>query len=147
MDKIIKKSNGLNGEIVIPSDKSISHRAAIFSLLCDKPMKIKNFSKGEDCHSSLRVISQLGAHIEFLSEQELIITPPKQLLKPKEELYCGNSGTTIRLMSGLLAGQDFDSVLTGDESLSKRPMKRVITPLSQMGGKIESNDFKAPLKN
>ncbi len=146
MDKIIGKSNGLSGEITIPSDKSISHRAAIFSLLCDKPLKIKNFSKGEDCHSSLRIIQQLGAKVEFLSEQELIITPPRVLTVPKEDLYCGNSGTTMRLMSGLLAGQNFNSVLTGDESLSKRPMKRVITPLSQMGGKIESNDFKAPLK-
>ena len=146
MDKVVEKSNGLRGEIIIPSDKSISHRAAIFSLLCDKPLKITNFSKGEDCHSSLRVISQLGAKVEFLSEQELIITPPQKIEPPKEVLYCGNSGTTMRLMSGLLAGQDFDSVLTGDESLSKRPMKRVITPLSQMGGKIESNDFKAPLK-
>ena len=146
MDKIAGKSNGLSGEIVIPSDKSISHRAAIFSLLCDKPMRIKNFSKGEDCHSSLRIIQQLGAKVKFLSEQELIITPPKSLEVPKDDLYCGNSGTTMRLMSGLLAGQNFDSVLTGDESLSKRPMKRVITPLSQMGGKIESNDFKAPLK-
>lgn len=146
MDKIVGKTEGLTGEIVIPSDKSISHRAAIFSLLCDSPLKIKNFSKGEDCHSSLRIVQQLGAKVEFLSEQDLIITPPKFLQSPKEDLYCGNSGTTMRLMSGILAGQNFDSVLTGDESLSKRPMKRVITPLSQMGGKIESNDFKAPLK-
>ena len=146
MEKVIKKSNGLKGEIIIPSDKSISHRAAIFSLLCDKPLNIKNFSKGEDCHSSLRIIQQLGAKVEFLSEQEIKITPPKEIQEPNEELYCGNSGTTMRFMSGLLAGQKFNSVLTGDESLSKRPMKRVITPISEMGGKIESNDFKAPLK-
>ena len=146
MDKVVQKSKGLNGEITIPSDKSISHRAAIFSLLCDNPLKIKNFSKGDDCHSSLRVISQLGAKVEFESEQNLVITPPSEIQPPKDELYCGNSGTTMRLMSGLLAGQNFNSILTGDESLSKRPMKRVITPISQMGGKIESNDFKAPLK-
>ena len=146
MEKEVLKSKGLTGEIIIPSDKSISHRAAIFSLLCDKPLNIKNFSKGEDCHSSLRIIQQLGAKIEFLSEQEIIITPPKEIQEPKEELYCGNSGTTMRFMSGLLAGQKFNSTLTGDESLSKRPMKRVIKPLSDMGGKIESNDFKAPLK-
>ena len=146
MNKLSGKTNGLTGEIIIPSDKSISHRAAIFSLLCDKPLRIKNFSKGEDCHSSLRIVSQLGAKVEFLSEQELIITPPKEIQAPNDDLYCGNSGTTMRLMSGLLAGQKFNSVLTGDESLSKRPMKRVITPLSQMGGKIESNEYKAPLK-
>ena len=146
MDKTIKKSNGLKGEIIIPSDKSISHRAAIFSILCDKPLKIKNFSKGADCHSSLKIIQQLGAKVNFISEQEIVITPPQKIIEPKEELYCGNSGTTMRLMSGLLAGQNFNSVLTGDESLSNRPMKRIIIPLSNMGAKIESNDFKAPLK-
>lgn len=146
MDKIIKKSNGLNGEIIIPSDKSVSHRAAIFSLLCDKQLKIKNFSKGADCHSSLKIIQQLGAKVDFITQQEIIITPPQKFIEPKEELYCGNSGTTMRLMSGLLAGQNFDCVLTGDESLSKRPMKRIITPLSNMGAKIESNNFKSPLK-
>lgn len=146
MDKKSKKSSGLSGEIVIPADKSISHRAAIFSLLCDNPIKITNFSKGEDCRSSLNIISKLGAKVEYLSSQELIITPPKVIQPPKEVLYCGNSGTTMRLMSGLLAAQSFNSILTGDESLSKRPMKRIITPISQMGGKIESNDFKAPLK-
>ena len=145
MDKVIEKSNGLKGEIVIPSDKSISHRAALFSLLCNEPLKVKNFSKGEDCHSSLRIIQQLGAKVEFLTEQDLVITPPKEIQAPKEALDCGNSGTTMRLMSGILAGQNFNSTLIGDESLSKRPMKRVITPLSNMGAKIESNNFKAPL--
>ena len=146
MDKVVEKSGGLVGEIVIPSDKSISHRAAIFSIFCDKPIKITNFSKGEDCHSSLKIVEQLGAKVEFLSDKELIIYPPKDIKTPKEDLYCGNSGTTMRLMSGVLAAQNFNSTLYGDESLSKRPMKRVITPLTQMGARIESNDNKAPLK-
>lgn len=146
MDKIVKKINGLNGEIIIPSDKSISHRAVIFSLLCKEPFKITNFSKGEDCYSSLRIVRQLGAEVEFLSEKDIIITPPKEIIAPKEDLYCGNSGTTMRLMSGILSAQKFNSILTGDKSLSNRPMKRVITPLTQMGAKIESEDFKAPLK-
>ena len=146
MDKLIEKTNGLMGEITIPSDKSISHRAAIFSLLCEKPLKITNFSKGEDCHSSLNIVKSLGAKIEFSSEKDLIITPPKNIKAPRDDLYCGNSGTTMRLMSGILAAQNFNSVLYGDESLSKRPMKRVIEPLAQMGAKIVSNEFKAPIK-
>lgn len=146
MDIIVNKRQGLKGNITIPSDKSISHRAAIFSLLCDKQMKIKNFSKGKDCHSSLEIIKQLGAKVEFISDNELIITPPQKIKEPQNELYCGNSGTTMRLMSGLLASQKFNSILTGDESLSKRPMKRIIEPIEMMGGKIESNENKAPLK-
>ena len=111
MDKVVEKSGGLVGEIVIPSDKSISHRAAIFSIFCDKPIKITNFSKGEDCHSSLKIVEQLGAKVEFLSDKELIIYPPKDIKTPKEDLYCGNSGTTMRLMSGVLAAQNFNSTL------------------------------------
>lgn len=147
MDKIVNKiKNGLKGEVVIPSDKSISHRAIMFSSLAEGTTKILNFSKGADCHSTLKVFSQLGIEYEFLSEQNLIIMSDGILKKPKKELNCGNSGTTMRLLSGILSGQKFDSVLFGDESLSKRPMKRVIEPLSLMGAKIESNDFKAPLK-
>lgn len=146
MNKTTCKTNELKGEITIPSDKSISHRAAIFSLFCDEPLEIDNFSKGKDCHSSLKIIEQLGAKVDFLTEQKLIITPPKEIKPPQKDLDCGNSGTTMRLMSGVLAAQNFNSILIGDESLSKRPMKRVISPLSQMGAKIKSADFKAPLK-
>ena len=146
MDKAVKKSFGIKGCIEIPSDKSISHRSAIFSLLCDESIRIKNFSNGADCKSSLDIVRQLGAEVSYIEENEILITPPKELIAPKDFLYCGNSGTTMRLMSGLLAGQSFDCILSGDESLSRRPMKRIITPLSQMGAKIESCDFHAPLK-
>ena len=147
MDKIVSKiTSGLKGEIVIPSDKSISHRAIMFSSLAKGETKISNFSRGADCHSTLKVFSQLGIEHEFLSEQELILISGGKLKAPTKDLNCGNSGTTMRLVSGILAGQNFDSVLFGDESLSKRPMKRVIEPLSLMGAKIASNEFKAPLK-
>ena len=147
MDKIVEKNiKGLKGEIVIPSDKSISHRAIMISSLAKGKTKIKNFSKGADCHSTLKVFSQLGIEHEFLAEQDLIVVSDGKLKAPTKDLDCGNSGTTMRLLSGILAGQNFNSVLFGDESLSKRPMKRVIEPLSMMGAEIKSNEFKAPLK-
>ena len=142
---IYKNKTGLSGEITIPADKSISHRAVMFSSLAKGQTTIENFSKGADCHSTLSVFKLLGVEAEFKDDKTLIINS-KGLFAPKEELYCGNSGTTMRLMSGILAGQGFDSVLTGDASLSKRPMARVIEPLKLMGADITSNENKAPLK-
>ncbi len=146
MDLVIEKKNTLKGEITIPSDKSISHRAIMFSSLAKGKTLVKNFSKGADCHSTLKVFSELGIEHKFLDEQTLEIISDGKLKAPLKDLDCGNSGTTMRLMSGILAARNFNSVLTGDESLSKRPMKRVIEPLSLMGAKIESKDNKAPLK-
>ena len=146
MQKITKKIiNGLKGEIVIPSDKSISHRAVILATLAKGKSVIKNFSKGEDPKSSLTVCKSMGISAEF-SGNDLIIKSTGKLSQPQEILNCGNSGTTMRFMSGVLAGQSFSCELTGDESLSKRPMKRIIEPLTLMGAKINSNDGKAPLK-
>lgn len=146
MQKIILKSQkGLKGSVTIPSDKSISHRAIMFTSLAKGKSIIKNFSKGQDPLSSLKVCKALGIDAEF-SNEELIVKSKGILSAPQTHLDCGNSGTTMRLMSGILAGQNFNSTLIGDESLSKRPMKRVIEPLSLMGAKIESNEFKAPLK-
>lgn len=146
MDLIVEKKNKLSGEVVIPSDKSISHRAIMFSSLSKGKTLVKNFSKGADCHSTLKVFSSLGIEHKFLDEQTLEIVSDGILKAPSSDLDCGNSGTTMRLMSGILASRNFDSVLMGDESLSKRPMKRVIEPLSLMGAEISSNDNKAPLK-
>lgn len=147
MQKIVnKKTNGLNGEVVIPSDKSISHRAVMFSSLAKGTSIIKNFSKGQDPLSSLSVCKSLGISADFIDENTLKIISYGKLKAPKTNLDCGNSGTTMRLMSGILAGQNFQSVLTGDESLSKRPMKRIIEPLTLMGANIESEDYKSPLK-
>lgn len=146
MQKIVYKSEkGLKGSVTIPSDKSISHRAIMFTSLANGKSIIKNFSKGQDPLSSLKVCKALGIDAEF-SNEELIVKSKGILSAPQTHLDCGNSGTTMRLMSGILAGQNFNSTLIGDESLSKRPMKRVIEPLSLMGAKIESNEFKAPLK-
>lgn len=144
--KKVDKVNELNGEITIPADKSISHRAVMFASLAKGVSKIENFSKGADCLSTLDVFKSLGVKTEFKDEKTLLITSSAKLAEPSADLYCGNSGTTMRLMSGILAGQSFDSVLTGDESLSKRPMRRVIEPLDLMGAEIISNDYKAPLK-
>ncbi len=147
MDVLREKiKSPLTGIIEIPSDKSISHRAVMFSLLTNGQSRISNFSKGADCHSTLNIIQQLGVEVDFLDEKNLIIKNKLPLNVPSESLDCGNSGTTMRLMSGLLAGQNFDSVLIGDASLSKRPMKRVIEPLELMGAKILHNEFKSPLK-
>ena len=146
MQKIIYKSEkGLKGTVTIPSDKSISHRTIMFTSLARGNSVIKNFSKGQDPLSSLKVCKTLGIDTEF-SNEELIVKSKGILSAPQTQLDCGNSGTTMRLMSGILAGQNFNSTLIGDESLSKRPMKRVIEPLALMGAKIESNEFKAPLK-
>lgn len=146
MQKIVYKSEkGLKGSVTIPSDKSISHRAIMFTSLANGKSIIKNFSKGQDPLSSLKVCRALGIDAEF-SNEELIVKSKGILSAPQTQLDCGNSGTTMRLMSGILAGQKFNSTLIGDESLSKRPMKRVIEPLSLMGAKIESNEYKAPLK-
>ncbi len=117
----------------------------MFTSLAKGKSIIKNFSKGQDPLSSLKVCKALGIDAEF-SNEELIVKSKGILSAPQTHLDCGNSGTTMRLMSGILAGQNFNSTLIGDESLSKRPMKRVIEPLSLMGAKIESNEFKAPLK-
>ncbi len=146
-------SVGLRGEIEIPADKSIAHRSLIIGALAGassgEKLKISNFSFGADCRSTLKIMEQLGVKVEFLDEKTLILDASEGFKAPLEPLDCGNSGTTMRLMSGVLAGQDFDSTLVGDESLSKRPMGRVIEPLELMGAKIESSGEggkKAPLK-
>ncbi len=146
MDVISKpKEKPLQGSIEIPSDKSISHRAAMFSSLTRGKMKISNFSKGADCHSTLGIIKNLGCKVDFINEKTLIVDSSDALVAPNCDLDCGNSGTTMRLMSGLLSGQSFETTLFGDASLSKRPMKRVIEPLKLMGANILHNEYKAPL--
>lgn len=146
MNLKVTKKNKLSGEIVIPADKSISHRAVMFSSLAKGVSIIENFSKGADCLSTLGIFKSLGVEAEFKDEKTLIINSENGLIAPKNNLDCGNSGTTMRLMSGILAGQSFNSILVGDKSLSKRPMGRVIKPLQLMGAEIISQDGKAPLE-
>ncbi len=144
--KVIKPEKGLKGKITIPPDKSISHRAVIFSSLANGTSVIKNFSTAQDPKSSLEICKSLGVKAEFKNNNELYITSSGKLTSPIDTLYCGNSGTTMRLVAGVLAGQSFNSVLTGDESLSNRPMQRIIIPLSLMGAKIISNNGRSPLE-
>ena len=145
MDIVTKKDfKMLSGEVTIPADKSISHRAIIFSALAKGKSIIKNFSNGQDPHSTLNIFKQLG--VQFEEEGTTVVVKSSGVLQSSNSpLDCGNSGTTMRLMAGVLAGQKFNSTLIGDDSLSKRPMKRVIAPLEQMSGNIQSNNFKAPL--
>ncbi len=143
--QVIPLIEPLNGEVEIPSDKSISHRSVIFTSLAKGRSVISNFSKGADCVSSLNVCRGLGVEINYLNDKTIEVISAGHLNPPVSDLYCGNSGTTMRLMSGILAGQNFNAVLNGDESLSKRPMKRVIEPLTLMGACIQSNDNHAPL--
>ena len=145
MDITVNKSKPLTGTIEIPADKSITHRAFMFAALTKGKVKVSNFSKGADCMSTLKIIQQLGCKVEFLNEKELIIDATNALKAPSSPLDCGNSGTTTRLMMGILAGQNFDCEMYGDASLSKRPMKRVISPLEQMGAKFTHTDYKLPL--
>ena len=146
MDYKTKNAKKLKGSIIIPPDKSISHRAAMFAALTKGVVNIKNFSKGADCHSTLKIVQQLGCEVKFHTDMDLTINAKNALHAPSSDLDCGNSGTTMRMMSGILAGQPFDCTLFGDVSLSKRPMKRVILPLTEMGAKFSHNDYKAPLK-
>ena len=136
----------LTGEITIPSDKSISHRRIIIGALTHGEVNLSNFSSCADCHFTLNIFKNLGLDVDFIDDKTLIINSKQGLIKPDCPLDCGNSGTSMRLIAGILSGQKFNSELIGDISLSKRPMKRIIEPLSLMGAKIESDENKAPLK-
>ena len=130
----------------IAADKSISHRCAMFALLSNKPSYIKNFLLAEDTLSSLNIAKLLGAKVEQ-NGADIKITPPKELQEPFDILDCGNAGTGMRLYCGLLSGVDGSFVLTGDKYLRRRPMARVVTPLREIGAKIDGreNGNKAPL--
>ncbi|MCQ2677354.1 3-phosphoshikimate 1-carboxyvinyltransferase [Helicobacter pylori] len=129
------------------SDKSLSHRAVIFSLLAQKPCFVRNFLMGEDCLSSLEIAQNLGAKVENTAKNSFKITPPTAIKEPNKILNCNNSGTSMRLYSGLLSAQKGLFVLSGDNSLNSRPMKRIIEPLKAFEARIlgrEDNHF-APL--
>jgi 3-phosphoshikimate 1-carboxyvinyltransferase len=140
MNRVIEKSNSLKGEITPPPDKSISHRAVMFASLAKGKSRIKNFLWAKDPISSLNAMKSLGVKIEVNDIKEIIVQGEglQSLKEPEDVIDCGNSGTTIRLLSGILAGQPFLSILSGDESLRHRPMKRIIEPLRQMGAEIYS---------
>lgn len=142
----VRPANRISGDVFIPGDKSISHRAAILSAISDGTATISNFLVADDCLSSLRCIEQLGATVDRDGTTVTITgCGIDGLRSPISDLDCGNSGTTARTIAGILAGQPFRSTVIGDASLSKRPMRRIIEPLERLGAQIDSNHDSLPI--
>ena len=143
---IARKGQPLQGSLTIPGDKSVSHRSVMFAALADGTSHIEGFLEGEDTRATARIFSQLGVRIETPSASQRVVhgVGIDGLQAPSAPLDCGNAGTGMRLLAGLLAGQAFDCTLVGDESLSGRPMRRVTGPLSQMGAKIDTESDGTP---
>lgn len=142
MRETIHPAKSISGIITVPGDKSVSHRYGMLTGVAEGESKIANYSTGADCQSTLACMEALGATIE--RKDGLVIVQGGALKEPSRELDAGNSGSTIRMLSGILAAQKFTSRIGGDESLSKRPMKRIIQPLTEMGAKIEATDDQFP---
>lgn len=144
----IEPGGRLSGALCVPGDKSVSHRAVMLGALAEGRTEVTGFLTGEDCLCTMRAFQAMGVRIEAVSPSHLIIhgVGLHGLQAPAHVLDLGNSGTSMRLMAGLLAGQRFESTLTGDASLSRRPMGRVIEPLQRMGARIESQEGRAPLR-
>lgn len=148
---VITKQKIFKKTIIVPGDKSISHRSIILGSIAKGKTEVTNFLTGEDCVCTQKAFQSLGVQIEtdFHNHENPIVKVHGQgmefLEAPSQDIYLGNSGTGMRLLAGLFSGLNFKSVLTGDESLSSRPMKRVIEPLSLMGARIDSSEGKAPL--
>jgi 3-phosphoshikimate 1-carboxyvinyltransferase len=145
----VRPARNVRGSLSLPGDKSISHRYAMLAALADGPSRLENYSTGADCASTLGCLRSLGVKWERSDEAGNVITVQgtgMSLSAPSELLDCGNSGSTIRMLSGILAGQKFTSEVAGDESLSRRPMERVIAPLVAMGAHIESRNGRPPLR-
>lgn len=140
----ITPARRINGQIRVPGDKSISHRAAIIASLATGTSRISNFSPSEDCAATLSCLERLGVSV-VRSNEDVQVSCEKGLLNPRQELECGNSGSSIRMLAGVLAGHDLTATLTGDESLSSRPMNRIIEPLENMGATVKSRAGKPPL--
>lgn len=144
MQAVVRRPKSLRGSITPPGDKSISHRAAIFNAIADGEARVDNYGPGADCASTLRILRALGTEISS-SGPSFVIRGTRTdrgtgLHEPGDVLNAGNSGTTTRLMAGVLAGQPFLSVLSGDRSIRSRPMARIVEPLRQMGAQIDGRD-------
>lgn len=142
----LRPSGPLAGSLSIPGDKSISHRVMLLGAVASGPLEARGFLRSEDCLATARAVEALGACVEDLPDGGVRVTPPERLHAPSGPLDFGNSGTGIRLMTGLLAGRGIDAVLTGDESLRRRPMERVAGPLRQMGAEIATRDGCPPIR-
>lgn len=141
----IAPSKALGGAIRLPGDKSISHRYAILAAIAEGTSTLRNFSSGADPHSSLGCMQAMGISVDKTDDEVKVHGKGLRGLRaPQGQLDAGNSGSTIRMLSGILAGQPFVSTIFGDESLSRRPMKRIITPLEMMGARIEAGDGTYP---
>lgn len=137
---MVSAGRALQGQVEIPGDKSVSHRAVMFAALADGVSRIDGFLEGEDTRATATIFSQMGVRIETPSSSQRIVhgVGVDGLRAPPGQLDCGNAGTGMRLLAGLLSAQTFNTVLVGDESLSRRPMRRVIEPLALMGARIAS---------
>jgi 3-phosphoshikimate 1-carboxyvinyltransferase len=145
MQKRISPASAIRGSITLPGDKSISHRYAMIASIAEGDSHITNYSTGADCHSTLGCMRALGVEIEGAGTEWTIHGRGLNGLRaPSADLDAGNSGSTIRMLSGILAAQPFTSRIFGDESLSRRPMQRIMTPLAQMGARVEARDGKFP---
>lgn len=147
MQKVLVKNSSLKGKLNVPGDKSISHRAIILGAISKGKTRVKNFLESEDTLRTIKAFRQMGVKISKRGSKSIIIEGKGLYLKkPKEKIDAGNSGTTMRLLAGILAGQPFTSCITGDKSLCSRPMSRIISPLRKMGVKIKARqDNYAPL--
>ncbi len=142
MKLTVKRARGLSGRVEVPGDKSISHRALLLGAIAEGKTRIQNFLPAADCLATLACVRALGAEVERVSETELVVQGRglHGLVEPEDVLDCTGSGTTMRLLAGILAGQPFYSVLTGNEQLRHRPMGRIAGPLRQMGATVLGRD-------
>jgi len=147
MQFLVQPSAISDAIVTVSGDKSVSHRALMLGSIAEGRTSISGFLAGEDCHATLTAMASMGVHIEQTSPTEVLVQGVglHGLIEPENELDLGNSGTAMRLMTGILSGQSFTSILTGDESLTSRPMQRVISPLGLMGASIDSDDGRPPL--
>ena len=144
--KSLKVENGLNGNPIIPGDKSISHRSIIIPSISKGTCEIKNILESDDVNHTLNAFKMMGVDIENYKKNIIIQGKGlSSLKKPNKDIYLGNSGTSARLLTGLLSSQSFRTILTGDKSLSSRPMKRITSPLEKMGAKIKTNNGSLPI--
>lgn len=148
LDWTSHNGHALHGSVRVPGDKSVSHRALMLGALADGTSHIRGFLEGEDTRATAAVLQQLGVRIETPADGERVVhgVGLHGLRSTTQSLDCGNAGTGMRLLAGLLAGQAFDSTLVGDESLSKRPMRRVTDPLARMGAKFDTQEGLPPLR-
>src|SRR5688572_13246537 len=146
---IANPSSEFRGTLRVPGDKSVSHRSIMFGALAEGTTRVSGFLQGEDSLNTLRAFRAMGVKISDPDAAGSVVIEGvgmRGLKPPQAPLYMGNSGTSMRLLSGLLAAQSFDTVLEGDESLTRRPMRRVTEPLAKMGAIIDSNNGYPPLK-